>query len=151
MSAINRFTIRVYGLLLNEKEEVLLVHEKMPHLHFTKFPGGGMEFEEGTIDCLVREFKEETGIDICVGEHLYTTDIYQPSAFKKGDQLVAIYYRVFQLDPTQQISLEEQEITAGGKIETLRFFWKSLHTLQPETDLTFPIDRIMARKFLTKK
>jgi 8-oxo-dGTP pyrophosphatase MutT (NUDIX family) len=151
MSAINRFTIRVYGILLNDKDEVLLVHEKMPHLHFTKFPGGGMEFEEGTIDCLVREFKEETGIDISVGEHLYTTDFYQPSAFTKGDQLVAIYYRVFQLDPTQQISLEEQEITAGGKIETLRFFWKSLATLEPDTDLTFPIDRIVARKFLSKK
>ena len=151
MSTINRFTIRVYGILLNDKEEVLLVHEKMPHLHFTKFPGGGMEFEEGTIDCLVREFKEETGIDISVGEHLYTTDFYQPSAFKKGDQLVAIYYRVFQLDPTQQISLEEHEITVGDKIETLRFFWKSLPTLQPETDLTFPIDRIVARKFLAKK
>jgi 8-oxo-dGTP pyrophosphatase MutT (NUDIX family) len=99
----------------------------------------------------VREFKEETGIDISVGEHLYTTDFYQPSAFNKGDQLVAIYYRVFQLDPSQKISLVEQEITAGGKIETLRFFWKSLPTLEPETDLTFPIDRIVARKFLSKK
>ena len=91
---ITRFTIRVYGLLLNQQQQVLLVHEKMPHLHFTKFPGGGMEFGEGTRDCLAREFKEETGLDVLVGEHLYTTDFFQPSAFKQGDQLVAIYYQV---------------------------------------------------------
>lgn len=145
---ITRFTIRVYGLLINDQNEVLLVHEKMPHLHFTKFPGGGMEFGEGTRDCLKREFMEETGLEVEVGEHLYTTDFFQPSAFKQGDQLMAIYYLVKQLNAAQTVNLEEQIITAGGKEETLRFFWMKLSELDPEEHLTFPIDRIVARKFL---
>lgn len=147
---INRFTIRVYGLLLNENHELLLVHEKMPHLHFTKFPGGGLEFGEGTRDCLKREFMEETGLEVEIGDHLYTTDFFQPSAFKQGDQLMAIYYQVFQQNKSQIISLEENTIYAGGKAETLRFFWKNIKELNPDADLTFPIDRIVARKFLSE-
>lgn len=145
---INRFTIRVYGLLINEQKQVLLVHEKMPQLHFTKFPGGGLEFGEGTKDCLVREFKEESGLNIKVNDHIYTTDFFQPSAFKQGDQLMAIYYQVELIDKRQLVPLDEQTITISGKDETLRFFWKDLDKLNPEIDLTFPIDRIVARKFL---
>ncbi len=146
---INRFTIRVYGLLLNENQELLLVHEKMPHLHFTKFPGGGMEFGEGTRDCLKREFMEETGLEVEIGDHIYTTDFFQPSAFKQGDQLMAIYYQVLLQNTNQTLSLEENTIYAGGKAETLRFFWKNINEISPEQDLTFPIDRIVARKFLS--
>jgi 8-oxo-dGTP pyrophosphatase MutT (NUDIX family) len=147
---INRFTIRVYGLLINEHKQVLLVHEKMPHLHFTKFPGGGLEFGEGTLDCLVREFKEEAGLDIIVKAHLYTTDFFQPSAFRQGDQLMAIYYLIELADMQQTVSLEENTINIGGKEETLRFFWKDMNELKPDIDLTFPIDRIVARKFLSQ-
>ncbi len=148
---INRFTIRVYGLLFNEHKQVLLVHEKMPHLHFTKFPGGGLEFGEGTRDCLVREFMEESGLEIRVKDHIYTTDFFQPSAFRKGDQLMAIYYQVELSHPAQTVSLEEITLTIGDKNETLRFFWKNLDELDPEKDLSFPIDRIVARKFLSEK
>ncbi len=144
---ISRFTIRVYGIWVNSNQEVLLVHEKMPHLHFTKFPGGGMEFGEGTRECLAREFLEETGIEVEVKEHLFTTDFFQASAFKSGDQLMAIYYRVEPKDPNFELALEEKQIEINGKIETLRFFWSPIVNFELE-QLTFPIDKIVARKFL---
>lgn len=144
---ISRFTIRVYGIWINSNQEVLLVHEKMPHLHFTKFPGGGMEFGEGTRACLAREFLEETGIEVEVKQHLYTTDFFQASAFKSGDQLMAIYYRVEPKDPNFELSLEERQIDINGKIETLRFFWSPIVNFEL-AQLTFPIDKIVARKFL---
>jgi 8-oxo-dGTP pyrophosphatase MutT (NUDIX family) len=144
---ISRFTIRVYGIWINSNQEVLLVHEKMPHLHFTKFPGGGMEFGEGTRECLAREFLEETGIDVEVKEHLYTTDFFQASAFKSGGQLMAIYYRVEPKNPNFELALEERQIDINGKIETLRFFWSPIVNFELE-QLTFPIDKIVARKFL---
>jgi ADP-ribose pyrophosphatase YjhB (NUDIX family) len=92
--AIDRFTIRVYGVLLDETKRVLLSDEFIRGDYFTKFPGGGMEFGEGTRDCLKREFKEETGLDVMVGEHIYTTDYYQQSAFNPNDQIMSIYYFV---------------------------------------------------------
>lgn len=133
--------------MTNEKNEILLVHEKMPRLHFTKFPGGGLEFGEGTIACLEREFMEETGIEVQVKEHIYTTDFFQPSAFRPGDQLMAIYYRVEPKDPNYQIPQGEREIVVNGKSEYLRFFWEPLADFNIE-QLTFPIDKIVARKFL---
>jgi ADP-ribose pyrophosphatase YjhB (NUDIX family) len=144
---LSRFTIRVYGLLINNNKDVLLVHEKMPHLHFTKFPGGGLEFGEGTRDCLAREFMEETGLEVNVKEHLFTTDFFQPSAFNNGDQLMAIYYRVEPISDLNKLSLEEKSIEINGKLETLRFFWTPIEKFNLD-HLTFPIDKIVARKFL---
>ena len=60
--AIDRFTIRVYGVLLDETKRVLLSDEFIRGDYFTKFPGGGMEFGEGTRDCLQREFKSLFGV-----------------------------------------------------------------------------------------
>ena len=58
-NAIKSFTIRVYGVLVDSKRRVLVSDEYIRGNYFTKFPGGGLEFGEGTRECLKREFKEE--------------------------------------------------------------------------------------------
>ena len=140
MSNIDRFNIRVYGILINPNDELLLIHERMGDFEFTKFPGGGMEFGEGTRDCLKREFMEEAQLEVQIGEHIYTTDFYQQSAFKKTDQLISIYYKVVPKEFPIQINLEEFEVIEHGKPEYLRFFWVKRSELKPEM-LTFPIDK----------
>ena len=79
---MSTFTIRVYGILMNDKNQVLVSDEYIRGNYYTKFPGGGLEFGEGTRDCLKREFMEEMGLKVEVGEHLYTTDFFQMSAFR---------------------------------------------------------------------
>jgi len=88
------FNIRVYGLLINDRNEILLSDELRNGMAFTKFLGGGLEFGEGKIDCLKREFIEELGIEIEIKELLYFTDFYLHSAWSKNDQLISIYYFV---------------------------------------------------------
>ncbi len=88
----HRFTIRVYGIILNDREEVLLSDESYMGHRFTKFPGGGLEYGEGTLACLKREIKEETGCNIEILRHLYTTDFFQESKFHPGMQVISIYY-----------------------------------------------------------
>src|SRR5688500_15254353 len=105
---VNRFNIRVYGILINEKDEVLLVNETMGGFSFTKFPGGGLEFCEGIADCLKREFSEETGLEITLNRHLYTTDFFQQSAFRKTDQLISVYYLVKAAKDPIDINLQDQ-------------------------------------------
>ncbi|HET9278185.1 MAG TPA: NUDIX domain-containing protein [Flavitalea sp.] len=61
---MNLFNIRVYGILINEKKQVLVSDEFIRGSYYTKFPGGGFEFGEGTGNCLKREFKEE--IDLAI-------------------------------------------------------------------------------------
>jgi ADP-ribose pyrophosphatase YjhB (NUDIX family) len=92
-------TIRVYGIYINEKKQVLVSDELIKGKLYTKFPGGGLEFGEGTRDCLIREFREEMAADIIVKEHLYTTDFYLESAFATGVQVISIYYEVDFIQP----------------------------------------------------
>jgi 8-oxo-dGTP diphosphatase len=140
MTNIDRFNIRVYGIIINPNDEVLLIHERIGDFEFTKFPGGGMEFGEGTRDCLKREFMEEAQLEVEIGEHIYTTDFYQQSAFRNTDQLISIYYKVVPKEFPIQINLEEFEVIEHGKPEYLRFFWVRRRDLKQEM-LTFPIDK----------
>src|SRR3981189_2606911 len=92
------FTIRVYGILLNKNKQVLVSDEHIRGKQYTKFPGGGLEFGEGTRDCLKREFMEEMNLDVRVTDHLYTTDFFQMSSFNPYHQIISIYYRVEALE-----------------------------------------------------
>ena len=92
------FNVRVYGLLFDTHQRLLVSDEFIRGNFFTKLPGGGLEIGEGTRDCLQREFKEETGLDVEIGNHIYTTDFFQISAFNNKDQIIPIYYWVHAKD-----------------------------------------------------
>jgi ADP-ribose pyrophosphatase YjhB (NUDIX family) len=145
---IGRFTIRVYGLLINEEQEVLLVHEKMPQLHFTKFPGGGLELGEGTRDCLVREFMEETGLAVKVTDHLYTTDFFVSSSFHANSQVISIYYMVKAKSKLNfKISITAHNYDKKEGAQSLR--WIDFKELK-ESDLTLIIDKRVAELLMKK-
>ena len=96
---IQSFNIRVYGILRGPQGEVLVSDEYIRNEYFTKLPGGGLEYGEGARDCLKREFMEEMNLEVEVGDHIYTTDFFQQSAFNPAHQIVSIYYHVKALGP----------------------------------------------------
>ena len=144
------FTIRVYGILLNDKKQVLVSDEHIRGNYYTKFPGGGLELGEGTRDCLKREFMEEMNLKVEVGVHIYTTDFYQVSAFNNAHQIIAIYYFARALEPitaplrTQPFDFDEREkkiYEATSESETFRFIdWHEFTA----ASVTLPIDKIVA-------
>lgn len=151
------FNVRVYGVLL-EKGCILVSDECIKGDFYTKLPGGGLEQGEGTRDCLVREFKEETGLDIRVGAHLYTTDFFQQSAFDPADQLISIYYFVHCADlDCLQVHAEPFDFAPGmvqgtaPKTTTATameaFRWVPLSALTTET-MSLPVDQILVRLLL---
>lgn len=91
---IDSFTIRVYGIYLTNDQKILVSKEKIDSNWYTKFPGGGLEFGEGPIDCLKREFMEEMGQTITILGHFHTTDIFVQSKFNPKKQVLAIYYLI---------------------------------------------------------
>ena len=144
------FTIRVYGILINENKQVLVSDEHIRGNYYTKFPGGGLELGEGTRDCLRREFMEEMNLKVSVGNHIYTTDFYQMSAFKPSDQIIAIYYFASALEPITAplrsipFDFDEREkkmYEQTGETETFRFV--NWNDFSAET-VTLPIDKIVA-------
>jgi 8-oxo-dGTP pyrophosphatase MutT (NUDIX family) len=144
---ISRINVRVYGLLINQENEILLVDEQIDDFKFTKFPGGGLELGEGTIECLKREFMEECNLPILVKNHFYTTDFFQQSAFKQTDQLISIYYLVEPKKFPININLNPFEVDEYGKKEILHFKWVNLIKLQAE-QLTFPVDKAVCKMLL---
>jgi ADP-ribose pyrophosphatase YjhB (NUDIX family) len=143
-------TIRVYGILINDKKQVLVADEFIRGGYYTKFPGGGIEEGEGTKDCLKREFKEEMDLEVEIGEHIYTTDFYQKSAFNPAHQVLSIYYFAKAMENikvplrTAIFDFNEQQMEAynqTGEIESFRFVdWEDFS----EESVTLPIDKIVA-------
>jgi 8-oxo-dGTP diphosphatase len=64
--------VRVGGLCVQE-HRILLVNHALygPEGIFWSPPGGGVQFGESAQQALVREFREETGLDVEVGELLF--------------------------------------------------------------------------------
>ena len=148
-TGITKLTVRVYGLLFDENMRLLVSDEFIRGNYFTKFPGGGLELGEGTRDFLRREFKEETNLDVTIGEHLYTTDFFQPSAFNNVDQILSIYYEVH-CSQSHQLTTKttpfdfapEQVADPYGCSEVFRWIgWADLH----EDVVSLPIDKIVVR------
>jgi ADP-ribose pyrophosphatase YjhB (NUDIX family) len=149
------FNIRVYGILIQDGQ-LLVTDELIRGNRYTKFTGGGLEFGEGTMDCLKREFMEEMDLVVEVGEHLYTTDYFQLSAFNPNHQMMSIYYFVTPLEPLSvRLSNtpfdfdEAQMATYKLQNETQSFRFIPLQELSEES-VTLPIDKIVVRMLLTK-
>ncbi|MEJ0080812.1 MAG: NUDIX domain-containing protein [Puia sp.] len=144
------FNIRVYGILRNKSGDVLVSDEFIRGSQYTKFPGGGLEFGEGTRDCLRREFLEEMDLKVLVTDHIYTTDFFQMSAFNPEHQIVSIYYRVEALEEirvplrTRLFDFDEAQMEVyrkTGETETFRFIsWESFSS----DSVSLPIDKVVA-------
>ncbi|PJJ84937.1 NUDIX domain-containing protein [Mucilaginibacter auburnensis] len=132
-------SIRVYGLLINADNEILISDEKQYGMQFSKFPGGGLEYGEGTIDGLKREFVEECNAEIEVVDHFYTTDFFIKSAFSDA-QIISIYYTVKNIHALQ-LNFKNKPFDFDSEGDVLQAFrWLKVSELKVE-DVTFPIDQ----------
>lgn len=138
-----KFIIRVYGILINDNKEVLLSDEYYKGVKITKFPGGGLNYGEGTIDCLKREALEEFGQPIEVIEHFYTTDFFQESFFHEKTQLISIFYRIKLLEPIK-FKISNKPFDFEIKDGNFSFRWKSIKNLEEE-DFTFPVEKYVCK------
>lgn len=150
MSKTENFVIRVYGIIRNENNEILITDEFQLNQKMTKFIGGGLEFGEGTIECLQREFREEcNNQELKNIRHFYTTDFYQKALFYENHQLISIYY-LAELQEPISFKISEKpfdfEVLKNGNQS---FRWIKIKKLNP-ADFTFPIDKFVIEKLKEK-
>ena len=143
-----QYNIRVYGILINAQNEVLVTDEHRMGMNMTKFPGGGLEIGEGLIDCLRREWKEELDVEIEIEKHFYTTDYFVKSAFNEA-QLISIYYLVKLKSeinfPIATKVFDFMVVKDGAQC----FRWLEIENLS-EVDFTFPIDKKVAQLLINE-
>jgi 8-oxo-dGTP pyrophosphatase MutT (NUDIX family) len=137
---IQKFNVRVYGLVLSVDKKVLLSDEFRLGILMTKFPGGGLEPGEGTLDCLRRECREEFGSEIEIIRHFYTTDFFQISRLiDPPQQLISIYYLIKIIDDsTFKTTSKQFDFDPVDGAQSFR--WVPLQQLSID-ELTFPIDK----------
>ena len=110
----------------------------------TKFPGGGLEVNEGLVDCLLRECKEEFNQEFKIINHFYTTEYYITSAFNPNEQLISIYYTIAPLD---EIKFNISSFPFDFDIieDAQSFRWIKIPEIS-SNDFTFPIDKLVGEK-----
>ena len=141
------FNVRVYGLLINEDNQILISDEQSGERIFSKFPGGGVEIGEGLIDALKREFMEECNAEIEVLSHFYTTDFYEQSSFNDS-QILSIYYLVREVNPLQLIFKTTAFDFDTGNLQSFR--WVNLDVLSPD-EVTFKTEKTVVELLLKQK
>lgn len=136
------YTIRVYGIYVKDGK-VLLSNEQYSEKQMLKFPGGGLEYGEGTIECLARELKEEYNLELASAKHYYTTDFFVPSAFHNKTGVMSIYYLIDFKNKNIPVNQVFKDHEATRVLE-----WATLSEFDPLL-LTFPIDQKVGSMLLT--
>lgn len=80
--------VRVTAILI-EDNHILLLEQDVTEVRRWSLPGGTLEWNETIEECLIREVKEETGLDVSVGDLLYVCDRIQD-----GKHIVHMTFRV---------------------------------------------------------
>lgn len=143
----DRFNVRAYFFLVRKSPpsgdhpgtwEVLLSDELIAGKPCTKWPGGGVEFGEGPMDCVRREAEEELGQSISVGRLIHATGNFIRSAWRPREQVLCHYY-LAALDGEARFPISTVPFGfLPGEEQSLR--WAQLDTLRPG-ELTFETDR----------
>ena len=94
---IDEVVIRAKGLIINSKNEISLGYSHGTY----QFPGGHLEENESLDECLVREIKEETGIELKEYnmKPFYKTVYYTKNYYNSGkNRKNEIYFYIIKTD-----------------------------------------------------
>lgn len=122
------FSYRVAGICV-QSGKVLLQTTTGEDRSFA-FPGGHVEFGETHTQTLIREFKEEIGADITVGDLKWVAEIFFPWGNKPCHQ-ICLYYMVEILNPEipdEGIFMAQEYME--GRSFNLEFHWVPLNEVE---------------------
>nr|MBI1229867.1 NUDIX domain-containing protein [Cytophagales bacterium] len=73
-----RLRTRVNGILIEDQKILMINHYMGEGKFFWNVPGGGMKYGSSAPDNLAREFQEETGLEVAVGDYLFVHEFLRP-------------------------------------------------------------------------
>ena len=107
--------IRVAGILV-ENNKILLIQHHKNNKKYWLIPGGGNDWGETTKQALVREYKEETNLDIEVDEFLFFSETISPN---KERHVLNLFFKVHRNNKNDDnIQLGNEEVLTDLKFIT---------------------------------
>lgn len=116
MEEILKPRVRVAGILI-ENDRILLIEHLKKGKRYWLVPGGGVDWGESTAEALVREYKEETNLDIDVEKFLFLSETIAPD---KQKHVINLYFQV----RVVKNSIEKMRIGNEKNLMDLRFITK---------------------------
>ena len=91
--------IRVAGILI-ENDKILLIQHYKNNKKYWLIPGGGNDWGETAKEALIREYKEETNMDIEVDEFLFFSETIYPN---KERHILNLFFRIHRNEKNDSI------------------------------------------------
>ena len=113
---------RVKGLILNSQGKILMAHNNNTY----QLPGGHVDEGESIDECIIREIKEETGIDLEVTEGPFMSIVtYDNDYFGTGKKVLSsiYYYRFFtdEVPNIEETHYDELELATDFNLFYINF------------------------------
>jgi 8-oxo-dGTP diphosphatase len=120
----NKIRIRVCGLCIKNNQLLLVNHKGVVNGDFWAPPGGGIQFGETSEQCLIREFQEESGLQIMPTEFLFSCEFVKPPL-----HALELFYSV-EITGGKLIKGKDPEMTDNQIIEEVKFMdWQKIDML----------------------
>lgn len=123
-----KLRLRACGLCVHEKRLLLINHASITSGDFWAPPGGGVEFGETAEACLVREFKEETGLEVNVGKFLFVCEF-----IKEPLHAIELFFEVNLMGGKLALGTDPEANPANQILKEVRFIpWGEIKDIQGE-------------------
>ena len=117
--------VRVAGILIEDGRILLIEHTKNDKKYWL-VPGGGVDWGESASEALIREFKEETSLDIEVEKFLFISETIAPDRQK---HVINLYFKIKKVENSSNImKLGEEEMLTDlrfipeGEIKNIKLY-----------------------------
>jgi len=126
----NRLRLRVCGILEEDDKILLVRHSSIGRKGILWAPpGGGMKFGTSAEENLIREFKEETGLDISVMDFLFVHEFLSPPL-----HAMEFFFRVKKVGGSLMLGHDPEMPQENQIIREIRFVSKQeIVSMDPET------------------
>ena len=117
--------VRVAGILI-EDDRILLIEHTKNNKKYWLVPGGGVDWGESAAEALIREFKEETSLNIEVEKFLFISETIAPD---KQKHVINLYFKIKKAENSSNImKLGEEEMLTDlrfipeGEIKNIKLY-----------------------------